>query len=350
VRVSVVNTHIDRCGLRLRVHARPKYLRMAGRWQAIADVVNVARDKASGAYRVACGEDWISFAPRKRQGKLIEAVVSDWHFGDVLEVGSGYDDLVEYDIAHSSEVTPTGSGWRFAAVTDIEVGVFLTDWLATFGQRVRIDATSVSVDLSDHRGDPAGRVNLDPIIVDSGQVGGAGRASTTWSDTRNGAGVLSLMTPNALVHPNVGGGQMGCLRGACRFNTSAVPAAGSAVLKFTPTPGLAGPAIMPAERVHVCRPTISLYGQPPRYTIYTEVKAGYEAHPWGVMSQVGGEYVLDFTEHYEQTDEFDIGFAEAECDVANVAPTVPAGVQIEDAYLELTLPTKDGLCLLGAGS
>ena len=349
MRVSVVNTHIDRCGLRLRVHARPQYLRMDGRWRPIREVVAVTRDEASGKYRVACGDSWITFTPRKRQGKLIESVVSARHFGDVLAVGSGYDDLVEYDVTCSGEVVRTQTGWRFAAITEVPVGVFLTDWLAEFGDRVKIDETFASVDLSDHKGDAIGRVNLDPIIFDSGEVGGAARVAAAWPDARSGMGVLSLMTPNAAVHPSISG-QFACARGACRFNTSAVPAVGSALVKFTPAASIVGPPAMPASRVHVCRPTISLYGQPPRYTIYAEVKTGYETHPWGTMSQVGSEYVFDFTEHYEETDTFDIGFAEALCDVANVAPATPAGVQVEDACLELTLPTKDGLCLLGAGS
>ena len=54
MRVSVVNTHVDRCGLRLRVHARPKYLRLDGHWRPVREVVSVTRDeKRRGSRKVA---------------------------------------------------------------------------------------------------------------------------------------------------------------------------------------------------------------------------------------------------------------------------------------------------------
>ena len=118
-----VNTHTERRGNRVRLYSQPKFVRPDGiTWRPIEEVVSVTRDKASGAYRVTCGSEWITFSPRKRQGKLIESVVSAWHFGDILTPNSGYDSVVEYDIAYSSRVKHTTVGWQFAGITDVAGG------------------------------------------------------------------------------------------------------------------------------------------------------------------------------------------------------------------------------------
>ena len=345
-----VNTHTARRGSRVRLYASPTFVRPDGvTWRPIEEVVSVTHDKATGAYRVTCGPEWITFAPRARRGQLAQSVVSNTHFGDVLTPDSGYDGVVEYDIAYSSRVSPTPSGWQFVDVTDVPLGVFLSDWRGRFGDRVSIRSDRVSVDITGIKPDLFGQINLDPVIIEHADDGGVARVAPTWPDVRNGDGMFSIFAAEVLAGEGLSD-DYACARGAVRFDTSGYPQAAFAAFRFTPVETLSGFALMPAADVHLSRASITAYGPGNTpYPVYAEVKAGYETNPWGVMYADGDEYAYDLTAHYESTATLDIGLANYTNDVGNTVPTVDEAVRVYMPYLEVELPIRDGLALTGVG-
>ena len=344
------NTHTERRGSRVRLYASPKFVRPDGvTWRPIEDVVSVERDEATGAYRVMCGDEWITFTPRVRRGQLAQSVVSKTHFGDILTPDSGYDGVVEYDIAYSSRVEHTTAGWQFTDISDVPLGVFLSDWRGRFGDRVSIGSDRASVDLAGIEPDLFGQINLDPVIIEHAADGGAARVALTWPDVRNGDGIFSIFAAEILTGEGLSG-DYACARGAVRFDTSGYPQVGSAVFKFTPLETLSGFALMPAADVHVSRASITSYGEGSTpLAVYGEVMAGYEANPWGVMYADGEKYAYDLTAHYESTATLDIGLANYTNDVGNSVPTIDQAVRAYIPYLEIVLPGRDGLALTGAG-
>lgn len=348
-----VNTHTERRGSRVRLYSQPKFVRPDGvTWMPIEDVVSVERDEATGAYRVMCGDEWITFTPRVRRGQLAQSVVSKTHFGDVLTPDSGYDGVVEYDIAYSSRVSPTPSGWQFIDITDVPLGVFLSDWRSHFGDRVSIRSDRASVDLTGVKADAFGQINLDPETVEVSEHASSGNGQeTTWPEILAGTPDLHIMDDMIVGVQAPATNTFLCVRGASRFDTSAYQRVLQAHLWFTPALFFPGPLLIPANMVHVCRPTISSYeGGLGTDTVYVEVRAGYQTNPWGTMSEDDGEYVYDLTDKYEQTATFDIGVAHNEYDVNGTVPALQDNfvVQSVNARLELMLP-GDGLALTGAG-
>ncbi len=348
-----VNTHTERRGSRVRLYASPKFVRPDGvTWRPIEEVVSVQRDKATGAYRVTCGSEWITFTPRARRGQLARSVVSNTHFGDILTPDSGYDSVVEYDVAYSSRVSHTASGWQFADITDVPLGLFLNDWRGRFGDRVSIRSDRASVDLTGIAGDAFGQINLDPETVGISDHASSGNGQdTTWPATLAGTPDLHIRDDMILGVGAPAASVFFCLRGASRFDTSAYTRVLQAQLRFTPALFFPGPIMVPANMVHVCRPTISSYeGGLGTDTVYVEVRTGYQSNPWGTMSDEGGEYVYDLTDKYEQTATFDIGVAHNEYDVNGTVPALQDDfvTQAINTRLELTLP-GDGLALTGAG-
>lgn len=126
-------------------------------------------------------------------------------------------------------------------------------------------------------------------------------------------------------------------RAAARFDTSAIAAVSSALLKFTPQVGMTG-TIIPATNIFTCRPTIAGYSWPawPR-AIYQEVFAAYDAELWGGMTEIGAKYVYDLTAKYESAVDFDIGLAEMIHDVGNIPDSTLGSHTLKaiDPYLEL---------------
>ncbi|HUU60479.1 MAG TPA: hypothetical protein VMZ50_13145, partial [Phycisphaerae bacterium] len=140
-------------------------------WRAIEEVVAVTRNAATGAYRVACGSDWITWTPRKRPtGLLKRAIVAPKHFGDVLDATKLADAILEYDVAFSVGVEVTAAGWRFAAIRDVPLGLFLNDLIGRFGAGhiIRSPApggpSGVAIDLSAAQA-VNGEINLDPNVA-----------------------------------------------------------------------------------------------------------------------------------------------------------------------------------------
>ena len=344
-----VNTHAERCGNRVRLHASPKFVRPDGvTWRSIEEILTVHRDGATGAYRVMCDDQWISFTPRAQHGQLARSVISNTHFGDILTFNSGYDGLIEYDVAHSSRVSHTASGWQFADITDVPLGVFLGDWRGRFVDRVIVRSDRASVDLTGVTADVFGQINLDPVTVDWTSRGGAGQGGDTWADVRSGAGNVSAMEIIVMVDDAAANGDILCVRGACRFDTSGFPAVRSAIFRATPRSFMGNP-VTPAGDVHVSRASIASYGVGfVPFDVYPEVKSGYEINPWGLMVSDGGDHTFNLTAHYEATSTFDVGLADYPRDVCDVPPLAPMGVQLTAARLEMVLP-GDGLALMGVG-
>jgi len=174
------------------------------------------------------------------------------------------------------------------------------------------------------------------ITVNVAACGRAYVIDSAWATARNAAsGTFSASFLNVFATLTT---QYEIDRGFLRFNTSAIIGAVTlAELYLTRSSQNDTPANV---HVSLCDFVAGLNGAD-----YAAVKAGYTGNPIGVMSRVSGNlWKRDITAVFAKDATFDLGLAEYNHDMLNVAPAVPYGTQfiVSGAgapYLQLTTVT-----------
>ncbi len=227
---TVERTDRQREGRKVRLYASSVFVKPTGQdWARIAgDGVPITRDALTGAYRIACGDDWITFTPKKRiAGVLKRTVLGGVRFGDVLNPGT-HDAIVEYDVAFSGGVEHAADGWVFTKATGARVGLFLNDWVNRFvAGRITRRSDYAAIDLTDIEADEFGEINLDPTTTkythaNSGTIDGYSNFMGSWADARSGVNKTAYsgtITPIRAEAVN-NGAIYSCWRGFMAFDTS----------------------------------------------------------------------------------------------------------------------------------
>jgi len=196
---QIVNATTERFGRTLRIHSAPKFCTHNGILQPIEGLLSVMRDAKTAAYRVQCGDEWITMTPQVRKGELVEAVVRMRRFGDVLRADSGYDDVIGYTVAHSPNVQLVENGWQFQNVPDVKLGVFFDDWQAKWPGKTTIQADSASLDMRGITPDADGRINLDPLTISATVQGSFYSSGHADWDLATGVQVAAAIASGTLV-------------------------------------------------------------------------------------------------------------------------------------------------------
>jgi len=341
---------------RVRIYAGPRWVRPDGKtWRAIDKIVGVSRDAASGAYRVACGDDWITWTPCKQPTELLKrAIVAPVHFGDVLDAAELADAIVEYDVAFSAGVEVTAAGWRFAAIHDVPLGLFLNDLIGRFGagRIIRPDSNRVAIDVSAAKA-AGGEINLDPNVAPS-HVGGLEKQSVgavslqaSWDsahDAAAGGDSSGTYQVRTLCDEPVGGTYRAAIdRLGLEFDTSAYGAATAAKLVLTEA-GKVGSPVVAYSTMSVADVTAT---------------AAYDDILAAVI--VDTHTITDVGETWESDDLITIGLFAASAtyqlgfvEINDRMDTIPASEQRitwSDGYLELTVPglPPGSLAMMGKG-
>lgn len=221
---------------RTRCFASPQYAKVGGVWQRIADIVSVAHDSSTAAYRVSLGDSYIEFCPRLRKGTLDEARISPGRFGHILDMeASEVDDFIQYDVT-TSGATATDAGWAFAGDfggggKPLTLGLFVGDWIRRFGaSKVSKGASSVELDLRSWKSQRASltvpqrnaagmaRLDLDPTITAETGDNSMSSAGPTWADARAGTG-WAVSIWDQLRARAISSGYAEIYRGSLRFDT-----------------------------------------------------------------------------------------------------------------------------------
>ena len=324
-----------------RVHCAPTFCRLAGGpWLPIESVVSIKR--VDGAYIVAAGDEWIRFAPRVRlAGQLVRAVVTPFHFGDVLDA-KAKPDAAQYDVTFSKAVEPVKDGWQFKHITGTELGVFLHDWRERFGaDAVKLTSNAAEVDLTAAVADEFGHINLDPTIYLASYYEFYYSAPWyAWATIRSGAtGTQIAGSEIQATRPSATTVKRLCLR----FDTSAVAGTVTACILDMLTTDSGG---VGRDNFHVskCAFASALSDAANYHEVYNRYESAWgigravaDSGNWYKSGDFCGAGKPDAGGAFEKTGHFDVGLAEYVHDRQNLAPTYG-----ENHYVTFDLTTGGG--------
>ena len=299
-------------------------------WRAIHDVLSVARDPLTAAYRVSLADGrWINYRPHKRTaGVLDEAVLEPGHFGDVIDPLALTDSVLVYDVTFSAGVETVPNGWRFAGITDTELGLFVGDLQARFPRKVDLTTQAVTIDATEaiaaareeaavvpEPPAPAPRplLNLDPTPVLSsatarhmkeanfidGEQNAWDAATQAATSTSQTADTVQMLGYTEVVFATIYNAS--CQRSCLRFNTSAIAAVSALELVMNRSAGGGGPFGLATATFSATLTTS---------TNFAAIRTAYLANHIGTFTRSGpGENIFtspDFADKFAQTSSFDV--------------------------------------------
>jgi len=343
-------------GRKHRIFAAPQYVRLAGVWRPIDDLLEVTQVGQGAAAQTTITFDnkaWIRFTPRRMPaGAVIASRCTKRAFGPSLDLRRTDENVLEYGVTFSEGVEPVGNGWRFTDPEGVALGCFMDKWQSRWPEDMAIGSNSVGLRLDGLAARGETVIDLDPETVNpvtngTAQCWRSSNADPTWHDTVTGAGTSSQASNFQCRAYNQGDppGWRLIARGLMRFDTTGYEDAETAYLK------LSRQEYTEAEREFIARASLSF----PLATSsnYANAYTGIGQNPIGECvadgnPEIGNRKSPDIVAagEWEATSAFDLIISEYH-DWADEEPGDSTNYQINYytmvgwLYLEVTMPRPD---------